>query len=183
MICNEKTIVLKNGQTAVLRSPEAGDGKKMLTYIRTACGETDFLLRRPEEWDSVSVESEEKWIQNQRDAQNVYMVTCYVDGEVVGNAEIQFLSGAKVCHRAVIGIAVLQKYWRMGIGSAIFTELLNVAKHHEGTEIVELSFIQGNDRAKALYQKFGFEVVAEHPNAIKSIHGGTVSEYYMQKRL
>ena len=42
MIFNEKTIVLKNGKTALLKSPEPGDGAKMLDYIKRACGETDF---------------------------------------------------------------------------------------------------------------------------------------------
>ncbi len=183
MIFKEKTITLKNGKTAILKSPEPGDGAKFLDYIKTACSETDFLLRYPEEWAGVSVESEERWIKNGRESQNTLMITCYVDGDVAGNGEISFRGGKKTCHRATIAIAILEKYWNLGIGSGIFTELIAVAKAHEGTEIVELEFIEGNERGKALYEKFGFKIVGERPNAFKQKDGRTVKEYLMQKIL
>ncbi|MBQ9085962.1 MAG: GNAT family N-acetyltransferase [Clostridia bacterium] len=183
MIFKEKTIQLKNGTTAILKSPEIGDGAKMLTYIKTACGETEFLARYPEEWEDVSVEREEKWIQNGRDSRNTLLITCYVDGTVVGNCEIGFRSDQKTNHRASLAIAILKSYWGLGIGSAMFEELMAVAKAHPGTEIVELEFIEGNDRARALYEKFGFRIVSERPNAFRLRDGRRVSEYFMQKVL
>ena len=183
MILDEKKITLKNGKTAILKSPEIGDGAKMLAYIKTACGETDFLVRYPEEWENVSVESEEKWIKNGRDSQNTLNITCYVDSDIAGNCEISFRGGCKTCHRAMIAIAVLEKYWNLGIGTAMFEELMAAAKKHQGTEIVELEFIEGNDRARALYEKFGFRIVGERPNAFKLKNGKTVKEYFMQKIL
>lgn len=183
MIFSEKTITLKNGKTAILKSPEIGDGAKMLNYIKQACGETDFLLRYPEEWNGVSIEGEEKWIKNARDSQSTLMITCYVDGDVAGNCEISFRSGAKTCHRAAVAIAILKKYWNLGIGSTMFEELVAAARAHKGTEIVELEFVEGNDRAKALYEKFGFEIVGERPNAFKLKDGRTVKEFFMQKIL
>lgn len=183
MVFSEKFITLKNGKTAILKSPEIGDGIKMLEYIKTACGETDFLLRYPEEWEDVTVENEEKWIKNSLDSQSELMITCYVDEEVAGNCEIRFHCGAKTSHRASIAIAILRKYWNLGIGSAMFSELINCAKLHKGTEIVELEFIEGNDRARALYEKFGFEVVGQRPNAFKLKDGSNVKEFFMQKVL
>ena len=47
-----------------------------------AYGETDFLARYPEEWNSVSVESEEKWVRNLRESQSTLAITCYIDGEM-----------------------------------------------------------------------------------------------------
>ena len=46
-----KKITMKNGQTALLNSLCAEDAEKMLSYITKACGETDYLVRYPEEWD------------------------------------------------------------------------------------------------------------------------------------
>ena len=60
MIFEEKKITLKNGQAASLKSPCVEDAEKMLRYIQKACGETEFLLRYPEEWD-ISVE-QESWV-------------------------------------------------------------------------------------------------------------------------
>ena len=62
MIFEDKLITLKDGRTAILKTPYIEDAEKMLNYIKKACGETGFLARYPEEWDSVSVESEEKWV-------------------------------------------------------------------------------------------------------------------------
>ena len=66
MIFEDKQITLKDGRTAILKTPCIEDAEKMLNYIKKSCGETDFLARYPEEWNSVSVESEEKWVRNLR---------------------------------------------------------------------------------------------------------------------
>ena len=50
----------------------------------------------------------------------------------------------------------------------------------DGIEIVELDFIEGNSRARALYEKFGFRITGMIPNAIKLRDGSYKSEYQMQ---
>ncbi len=183
MILNEKTITLKKGMHAVLKTPDCGEGEELLNFIKTSCGETDFLLRYPEEWAGATVEYEEKWIKNVREAKNSLTIACYVNGEVAGNCSITFLGSIKTKHRATIAIAILQKYWGLGIGSAMFGEMIAAAEAHEGTEIVELEFIEGNDRAQALYEKFGFKIVCERPNALKLKDGKILKEIFMQKVL
>ena len=95
-----------------------------------------------------------------------------------GGAEI----GIKTSHRATIAIAILKDYCGIGIGSAMFEELVAAAQNR-GTEIMELEFIEGNERAKHLYEKFGFRIVSERPNAFKLKDGTHLSEIYMQKYL
>ena len=181
MILEDKSITLKDGRTAVLKSPCVEDAEKLLNYIKKSCGETDFLMRYPEEWNT-TVEQEEIWVNNLRSASDTLAITCYVDGEVAGNCEISFKSGMKISHRATISIAILKDYWNLGIGSAMFTELVAAAQKR-GTEIMELEFIEGNDRARHLYENFGFRVVAEKPNAFKLKDGTYRNEFYMQKYL
>lgn len=41
-----------------MKSPCVEDAEKRLNYIKKSCGETDFLLRYPEEWN-ITVEQEE----------------------------------------------------------------------------------------------------------------------------
>ena len=181
MIFEEKTITLKDGRTAVLKSPCVEDAEKLLNYVRKSCGETDFLARYPEEWNT-TVEQEEAWVKSLRSSSNDLGITCYVNGEVAGNCEISFLGGMKTSHRAGVAIAILKDYWDLGIGSAMFEELITAAQNR-GVEIMELEFIEGNDRARHLYEKFGFRVVSEKPNAIKLRDGTYRNEYYMQKYL
>ena len=181
MIFENKNITLKDGRTAILKTPCVCDAEQMLHYIQKSCGETEFLARYPEEWN-ITVEQEEAWVNRLRNAPDSLAITCYVDGEVVGNCEINFRGGIKTSHRATVAIAVLKEYWNLGIGSAMFSELVAAAQER-GTEIMELEFIEGNDRARHLYEKFGFLVVAEKPNAFKLKDGSYRSEFYMQKYL
>lgn len=181
MIFEEKKIVLKNGKTAVLKSPCVEDAEKLLGYIKKACGETDFLARYPEEWD-ISVDKEEAWVNSIRLSPNALGIACYIDGAVAGNCNINFRGGMKTSHRATVAIAILKEYWNLGIGSAMFEELIAAARE-KGTEIMELEFIEGNERAKHLYEKFGFRVVSEKPNAFKHKDGTYLKEFYMQKYL
>ncbi len=181
MIFEEKTITLKDGRTASLKSPCVEDAEKLLNFIKKSCGETDFLIRYPEEW-TITVEQEEGWVNRVRSAPDTLGITCYVDGDVAGNCEISFRGGIKASHRATIAVAILKDYWNLGIGSAMFEELVAAAENR-GTEIMELDFIEGNDRARHLYEKFGFRVVSEKPNMFKLKDGTYRSEFYMQKYL
>lgn len=182
MVFEEKEITLKNGAKAVLKTPQVCDAQKMLKFIKTACGETEFLARYPEEWEC-DVEKEVKWIENCRNSPSSLMIACYIDGEIAGNCEINFRGGMKTRHRSVIAIALISKYWNLGIGSHMFEEMLAEAASREGVEMVELGFIEGNDRARRLYEKFGFQVVSKTPNAYKLRDGSLVDECYMQKYL
>ena len=88
----------------------------------------------------------------------------------------------KTSHRATIAIAILREFWALGIGSAMLEELVAAAQKR-GTEILELEFVEGNERAKHLYEKFGFRVVSEMPNAFRLKDGTHLSLFYMQKYL
>ncbi len=88
----------------------------------------------------------------------------------------------KSSHRAGIGIGILREYWNLEIGSAMFVELISATQDH-GCEIMELNFVDGNDRARHLYEKIGFRVVCEMPNYFKLKDGTYLSDFYMQKYL
>ena len=64
----------------------------------------------------------------------------------------------------------------------MFQEMIRIAKE-QGIEQLELEVIEGNKRAMALYEKMGFRVVSEKPNAIKLKDGTLLSELLMVKDL
>lgn len=181
MILEERKVILKNGTEAILKTPEIEDAEKMLENIRACSGETEFLSRCAEDWAGATVENEEKWIRKCRECENTLLIACFIDGEAVGSSDISFLNGIKTSHRAVLGITIRKKYWNIGIGSAMFEVLMKAAEEHEKTEIVELEFIEGNERAKALYEKFGFEVISVKPKSFKLKDGTYQNKVYMQK--
>lgn len=181
MIITEKEITLKNGTKAMLKSPIESNAEQLLNMIKKACGETDYLTKYPEEWN-ITVEQEQRWINNFAVAENGVCIVCYINGNIAGNCQINFGGGIKTKHSATIGISVLKDYWGLGIGSSMFKEMITIAKER-GVKIIELCVIEGNERAINLYEKYGFEIVCKRPNAFMLKDGTIQAEIYMQKDL
>ena len=59
-------------------------------------------------------------------------------------------------HAAELGISTLKEFWGQGIGSRLMEEMIAYAKENGITKI-NLRVRADNERAKALYRKFGFE--------------------------
>lgn len=178
-----KTAVLKNGGTALLRSPRPEDAGALTEMMKKVWGETDFLIRGAGDVADITVESERTWIENAINSPDKLVILCEIGGVIAGISEIGFRTKQKIKHRAGVGITVLKDFWGVGAGTALFTELIAAANAREGTSIVELEFVEGNTRARALYEKFGFRIVAVLPNAFRMPDGTLRAEYFMQKQL
>ena len=176
-----KSFPLRDGRTAVLRAPRREDAAEMNRYLRICSGETDFLLRTPEE--CVESEAQEAaYLEKVLADPNTLMIVCEVDGEIAGICRISFNSRLKIRHRANVGLGLYRKFWGLGIGTRLFAEMESAARVR-GAEQLELEFIEGNDRGRALYEKCGFRIVSEHPNAIHQPDGRRCCEYLMIKEL
>lgn len=172
-----KRMTLKNGEEAILRSPEVPDAAELLEHLKAVCAETDFLMRYPEEC-TMTLAQEEAFCRNTLESNYDLMILCEVNGRIAGNCHLTFKRHIKNQHRAMVAIALLSEYWNLGIGSALFHEMITAAKNR-GIEQLELEVIEGNDRAMLLYRKLGFQVVARKPNAIRLKDGTSLSEYYL----
>ena len=111
------------------------------------------------------------------------MILCIVDGKLAGMCEINFYSRLKMKHRANVSIAQTKEFWNQGIGTKMFEEMIRMANKREGVKQLELEYIEGNERARALYEKMGFKVTGVRPNAILLKDGTLLSEYTMIKEL
>ena len=177
MFFPEKEIPLKDGRIAILRSPHTGDAQAALEYMKITAEETPFLLRGPDEI-TLTVADEETYLSRVADDPNTLSIFCFVDGVLAGNCSISRRTKQKNRHRASIGIALIQNFWNLGIGTALFEELIAIAESW-GVVQLELEAFEGNDRAIALYRKMGFEIVSHVPNAIRMPDGSFVKEYLM----
>lgn len=183
MIFNEKKILLKDGTTAVLKTPDIEEAETLLDNIKLTASQTDFFSRSSDDWADFTADDEKDWIRNVRESKNTLVISCFVNDQVVGSCDITFKNGSKTSHRATVGIAIQKKYWNIGIGSAMFGELVKAAENHAGTEYIDLEFVEGNFRAKALYEKFGFQIKSVKPNFFKLKNGTYQNLVYMQKYL
>lgn len=181
MFYEPKQILLKNNTPAVLRSPTYSDAKAMNAYLKACSGETDFLLRYPEECTETEA-SEGDFLEQIKLSPNHLMIACLIDGEVVGNCSVMFNSMLKTRHRASVAIAIRKAYWGLGIGTALFTELIAAAKE-KGILQLELDYVEGNERAAHLYQKMGFVPIGERPDSIRLQDGTLLKEIMMVKKL
>lgn len=185
MVLEEKYIKLKDGRNALLRPPVPDDAETLIDFLKRASTETDFLLRGAE--DSVmSIDDERKFIENNRKSENQLMICCFVEdnGEYrfAGNCGLGFNSRRKTAHRASIGIAILKEFWGNGIGTALMNEADRAARER-GVLQLELEFVEGNARARALYEKCGFRIVGVHPDAFRMLDDSLKNEYLMIKKL
>ena len=78
-----------------------------------------------------------------------------VDGVVVGWCVVLRLLPPTFSHGGMLGIGVVPEHRGKGVGSALMRATLDSARKL-GFERIELSVYEGNDRAHALYLRFGF---------------------------
>ena len=141
----------------IYREVEPADAAELLKYNSTVGGETDFLSFGADSFN-ISVESEARFINRfKSSAKNLMLVA--LDGDrIIANASIERNRIPRYSHRAELSITVLREYWGQGIGTALMQRLINFSRD-SGAEIIYLDVRADNERAKALYRKFGFETV------------------------
>ncbi|MCR5740474.1 MAG: GNAT family N-acetyltransferase [Lachnospiraceae bacterium] len=174
---------LKDGRSALLRSPGDEDIQGMLDYLYVSSGETEFILRYPEECEKYTPEGEKELFDRMNASDNEAMIVCIVDGKVAGNCEIVWKKGMKTKHRAFVAIALLKEYWNQGIGTRMFEEMIRIAESNHDIIQMELDFVEGNSRASALYEKMGFRITGVKPDAIRLKDGTLLNEYSMVRKM
>ena len=183
MLFTPVTITLKDGRSALLRSPDpAKDAADLVQYLYDTAADTPFVLRTPEEI-RYTIEGEERFLQNVVDSPNDCMILCEVDGHIAGNCHLSFYPQIKRRHSCSVAIALRKAYWNNGIGTEMFKAMESLARAREGVIQMELEYIEGNTRARALYEKVGFRIVGMHPDAIRQEDGKLYALVAMQKKL
>ena len=182
MICSAETQTLKDGSICTIRSAEPEDASRMIQYLKIIMGETPFLLRTPEEVDC-TVEEEAAVLARRRDDPRSLMLVAEVDGEIAACADVcSHGRKSRQFHRGELGISVRKDFWRRGIGTAMMERLIVFARQ-AGFEQIELTVESKNQRALALYHKYGFVVYGTRPHGLKYPDGSYDSDYLMIRML
>lgn len=98
----------------------------------------------------------------------------------MGVADLLLSSGRRA-HVAGIGLAVRDDYHGRGIGSCLMAALIDLADNWLNLKRLELTVYCDNERAIALYQKFGFEI--EGRRRCDAIRDGEFVDTYMMSRI
>lgn len=174
---------LKDGRQAVIKSPGEEEVEGTLQYLVQSAGETEFLVRYPEECGRYTPEGEKALFEQKNESPLEAMLVCVVEGKVAGTCEIIFQNRIKTRHRATVAIALLKEFWNQGIGTKMFEELIRLAEDREEVSQIELDFAEGNARARALYEKMGFRITGVRPDALKLKNGTLLNEYMMIRKI
>ena len=114
---------------------------------------------------------------------NDAMLVCDVNGKIAGNCHIAFNGKIKKRHIASVAIALVKEYWNQGIGTRMFEEMIRIATERPEVTQIELEFVEGNTRARHLYEKMGFRIAGVHPNGICLKDGTLLNEYLMIREI
>ncbi len=90
MIIKEIEFALKDGRKALLRSPKDEDIQGMLDYLYQSAGETEFIIRYPEECDKYTYDGEKELFARLNASESDAMIVCLVDGKVAGNCHVMW---------------------------------------------------------------------------------------------
>jgi len=86
-----------------------------------------------------------------------------IDGVVVGTAGLHPVGQApRRRHAMTLGISIARDAQGKGVGTALMAALIDYADRWAGVLRIELTVYPDNERAVALYRKFGFEVEGTH---------------------
>lgn len=173
----KKELILRTGETLIIREPIEEDAKNMIEYLNIVGGESDNLLFGKDEF-RLSVEQESEYIKKIQKDPNIRMILGLVNSTVVSIAEIRCLSRKRISHNSEVAISVKKEYWSLGVGSSVMEELIRFAKEHELIKNISLGVKASNERAIKLYEKFGFVKVGSHKDYL-NINGEYDDEYIM----
>ncbi len=177
-----QTFIGKNGTLYTLRSPQAQDASKLLSYLKQSAHETEYGISYPEELN-FSLQEEEDFIRKFVQDKTCIMISVFEGDTLVGNASLfAVLDKKKTRHRATFGIAILKTAWGQGLGYQILSALIEFAAN-AGYEQIELEVASDNLPAISLYRKLGFTVYGERPRSFKLNSGKYSDELLMILKL
>ena len=155
----------KNDKEIVFRFPKMSDSLQLMKYFNKVMKETDFLAH----FRKVSLKKEREWLKNvineMKRNEKIYLIV-ESNGKIVGSGEVRREKSDAEKHIGVFGIALLQEFTRLGIGTRLAKLLFKMAKNI-GIEVIRSSYYSNNNASKRLHEKLGFKVIGRFPKARK----------------
>ena len=103
------------------------------------------------------------------------------DGRIVGSAGLHPMSQLRRRHVALLGISVAREAQGQGVGRALMQALCDYADGWAQILRIELSVFTDNERALALYRRFGFRVEGTHRGF--ALRDGVYADVHAMARL
>ncbi|MGH4120393.1 N-acetyltransferase family protein [Clostridium sp.] len=148
-------LILKNGISVVIREARASDANIILEYVKTISSESDFLTFGQEEF-VMSIEQEEKYLDDISKQNNAICVVAEIDCKIVGNLSFSGGKRPRISHTGEFGVSILKEYWGNGIGTELIKYLIEWSKQSGLIRKINLIVRDDNFSAIHVYKKLGF---------------------------
>lgn len=162
-------VQLKDGRVARLRPAVPDDAEAIIRSVDAVAREGRYFLRSRFEMD---VEKERAFLAQTAEQGNLFLLA-RVDapgGRLVGWVTLFRAQHEFRRHTAELGMGVLRAYRGIGVGGALMDHALRWAAG-QGLEKVTLGVRASNERAQALYRKFGFVQEGRRVRDVKDQQG------------
>ena len=150
-----KKLILKNGDSVVIREASSSDANEILEYVDTISSESDFLTFGQGEF-IMSVEQEEEFLDNTSRQSNGIYIVAEIGSKIIGTSSFSGGARPRISHTGEFGVSVLKEYWGNGIGTELIKYLIEWSK--QSGIIRKMNLIVRNDNLSAIhvYKKLGF---------------------------
>lgn len=169
----ERTVELKDGRTVELRRVRGTDAPGVLELERALVEDgRGMVVERSDlaEDEVAQLRKLRPWLGPSYEG--VYWVAAGPPGgpAILAQGELRRLAPRRVRHVGMLSIGVHPVAQGCGLGTAMMEALLDWGGAHEMLRI-ELYVRSSNERARHLYERFGFEVEGRRPGFIRTDTG------------
>ena len=159
-------MILKNGMELIISRTKKEDAREIVEFLNIIGGESDNLTFGKNEFH-MSVEDEEKYLEEVENSKTTAFFIGRIDGKIVCSCSLISPKRERLAHQATLGISVKKEYWNMGIATELMKVMIDFAKSNGQTEIIHLGVRADNHSAIHLYKKMGFEEIGRYKNFFK----------------
>ncbi|MBT2680991.1 GNAT family N-acetyltransferase [Bacillus sp. ISL-35] len=163
-----------------IRQAEERDADKFARLIQEVENSSDFMLFGPGE-RKFNPEAQKKMIHVLKSEPNSNIFLAETAGQLTGYLIAKGGSAPRTKHSAYLVIGIKDLYRGKGVGTSLFTELLDWASGI-GLRRLELTVVTENQGAVSLYTKMGFQIEGTKKDSMFK-DGQFYDEYYMSRIL
>ena len=142
------------------------DARDMLTLGLAVTGEGTGMTALPEDLPK-TVDAEQKYFREFTAPANNIVIVAEIDGRIVAAVNVRSPVRRKLLHNATLGISVLPEFQGRGIGRLLMDAVVTWARANPVITRLRLGVLSDNDRAKPLYESFGFVVEGRFTDRVR----------------
>lgn len=118
-----KLLYLKDGKLLIIKEAAGADASKILDYVNSISSQSDFLTFGPGEF-MMTVEQEEKFLEDTSKRNNALYIIGELDGKIVGSLNFSAGTRPRKAHIGEFGVSVLKDCWGNGIATELIKYLI-----------------------------------------------------------